>query len=48
MNVSAAFVQWCRVLLSVSVIVKFFKLCFWVFCGDVMVCDGTGGLVSMV
>ena len=25
-----------------------FKFCFWVFCGDVMVSDGTSGLISMV
>ena len=27
---------------------KILKFCFWVFCGDVLVSDGTGGLVSMV
>ena len=31
-----------------SIIVKSFKFCFWVFCGDVVVSDGTGGLISMV
>ena len=43
---NTSFAQWCRVLLSLSIIVK--SLCFWVFCGDVMVPDGTGGLISMV
>ena len=27
---------------------KIFKFCFLVFCGDVIVSDGTGGLISMV
>ena len=27
---------------------KIFRLCFWVFCGDVVVSDGTAGLISMV
>ena len=27
---------------------KIFRFCFWVFCGDVVVSDGTGGLISMV
>ena len=27
---------------------KIFKFCFWVFCGDVLVSDGTGGLIAMV
>ena len=26
---------------------RIFTLCFWVFCGDVMVSDGTGGVISM-
>ena len=45
---SASFAWWCRVLLSLSIIMKSFKFCFWVFCGDVVVSDGTGGLISMV
>ena len=45
---SASFAWWCRVLLCLSVIVKSFKFCFWVFCRDVVVSDGTGGLISMV
>ena len=27
---------------------EIFKFCFWMFCGDVVVSDGTGGLISMV
>ena len=27
---------------------KIFKFCFWVISGDVVVSDGTGGLISMV
>ena len=27
---------------------KILKVCFWVYCGDVMVSDGMGGLISMV
>ena len=27
---------------------KIFKFCFWMFSGDVVVSDGTGGLISMV
>ena len=38
----------CSLSLSLSIIVKSFKFCFWVFCGDVVVSDGTGGLISMV
>ena len=45
---SASFAQWYRVLLSLSIIVKSFKFCFWVFCVDVVVSDGTGGLISMI
>ena len=45
---SASFAWWYRVLLSLSIIVKSFKFCFWMFCGDVVVSDGTGGLISMV
>ena len=45
---SAAFPQWCRLLLSLSIIVKIFKFCFWVFCGDVVISDGTDGLISVV
>ena len=35
-------------LLSLSIIVEYFKFCFWVFCGDVVVSDGTGSLISMI
>ena len=45
---SASFPQQCRVLLSLSIIVKSVEFCFWVFCGDVIVSDGNGGLFSMV
>ena len=44
---SASFAHWCRVLLSVYYC-KILKLCFWVFCGDVVVSEGTGGLISML
>ena len=36
------------VLLSLSIIVKSFEFCFWGFCGNVVVSDGTGGLISML
>ena len=26
----------------------FYKICFWMFFGDVVVSDDTGGLISMV
>ena len=45
---SASFAQWCRLLLSLSIIGKSFKFCFGVFCGEAVVSDGTGGLISMV
>ena len=45
---SSSFAQWCRKLLSLSIIVKILSSAFWVFCGDVVVSDGTGGLISMV
>ena len=45
---SASFAWWCRVLLSLYIIVKSLEFCFWVFCGDVVVSHGTGGLISMV
>ena len=35
-------------LLSLSIIAKSHKFCFWVFCGDVVISDGTGGLISVV
>ena len=41
----------CSVVYSVAVSVYYceiFKFCFWVICGDVVVSDGTGGLISMV
>ena len=44
---NASFAQQCRVLLSVYYC-KFSKFFFWVFCGDVVVSDGTGGLISML
>ena len=34
---SSSFAQWCRVLLSLSIILKSFKFCFWVFLWR---CDG--------
>ena len=34
--------------LSLSIIVKALSSVFGCFCGDVVVSDGTGGLVSMV
>ena len=48
MNVKYFFSQWCRVLLSLSIIVKSLSSAFGVFCGDEVVSDGTGGLISMV
>ena len=45
---SASFAWCCMVLLSLSIIVKSFKFYFWVFCGDVVVFDGTVGWRSMV
>ena len=42
---SASIAWQCRVLLSLSIIVKS-KLCFWVFYRDVVVSDGTGSLIS--
>ena len=45
---SASFDRRCWVVLSLSIIVKSFKFSFWVFCEDVIVSDGTGGLISMV
>ena len=45
---SASFAQWCRVLLSLSIIVKSLSSAFGCFVGDVVVSDGTGGLISMV
>ena len=44
---SASFAQWCRVLLCVYYC-KIFKLCFCLFCRDVVIYDGTGGLISVV
>ena len=44
---SASFTWWCRVLLSVYYC-EIFKFYFLVFCGDVVVLDGTGGLISLV
>ena len=41
----------CSMVLGVALSVyycKIFKFCFWVFCGDVVISDGTGGLISMV
>ena len=35
-------------LLSLSIIVKSVKFCFWVFCGDMLISDGTVDLISMV
>ena len=31
-----------------NLISKIFKFYFWVFCGDMVVSDSTGGLISMV
>ena len=45
---STSFAQWCRGLLSLSIIVKSLNFCFWVFCEDVVVFDGIGGLISVV
>ena len=48
MNVKHFF---CSMVKGVAVSVyycKIFKFCCWVFCGDVVVSDGTGGLISMV
>ena len=45
---SASFVRWCRVLLSLSIIVKSLSSAFGCFVEDVLVCYGTGGLISMV
>ena len=45
---SASFAWWCRVLLSLSIIVKSSSSAFGVICGDVVVSDGTGGLASVV
>ena len=46
-------VKWffCLVVWGVALSVyycKISKFCFWVFCGDVVVSDGTGGLISMI
>ena len=45
---SASFAQWCRVLLSLSIIVKSLSSAFGLFCWDVVISEGTGGLISMV
>ena len=44
---SACFAWWCRVLLSLSYC-EIYKFYFWVFCGDVVISDGTGGFISLV
>ena len=44
---SASFAQWCRVSVLSAYYGEIFKFSFWVFCGDVVVSDGTGGLISM-
>ena len=48
MNVKCFF---CSLLLGVILFVyccKILKFCFQVFCGDMVVSDGTSGLISMI
>ena len=46
---SASFAWQCRMLLSLCLLLWYlFKFCFLVFCVDVVVSDGTGGLISMI
>ena len=47
MNVKCLF---CSTVWNVALSIYYceiFKFCLWVFCGDVVISDGTGGLISV-